>query len=57
MVSSKSILVKSESTSSLPMKSLYEKFTISSAKTKQSFTGNPLNVIEESLETKTFSSL
>ena len=57
MVSLRGILVKSESTSGLPMKSLPSCCTISSAKAKESFTVNSLNVNEESLGTKNFASL
>ena len=57
MVSLKGMLVKSESTSSLPMKSVLSWYTTSSAKAKESFTVNSLNVIEESLGTENFASL
>ena len=57
MVSSVGTLVKSESISRLPFKSLLSWCTISSAKTKESFTVNSLNVIEENLGTKNFASL
>ena len=57
MVSSRGILVKSELTLRLPMKSLPSRCTISSAKAKESFTENSLNVIEESLGTKNIASL
>ena len=48
MVSSRSILVQSESASRLPMKQSLSWCTISSATAKESFTVNPLNVIKES---------
>ena len=57
MVSSRGILVKTESTSSLSRKSLLSWGTISSAKVKETFTVNSLDVVEESLETKNFASL
>ena len=57
MVSSVGTLVKSESISRLPFKSLLSWCTISSAKAKESFTVNSLNVIEENLGTKNFASL
>ena len=57
MASLRRILVKSESTSRLPMKILLSWCTISSAKAKESLTVNSLNVIKESLGTKNFTSL
>ena len=57
MVPSRGLLLKSESTSRLPLKSLLSKYTISSAKTKESLTVNSLYATEESLETKNFANL
>ena len=57
MVSSIGILVKRESTSRLPMKSLLSSCTSSSAKSKESFTVNSLNIPEKSLGTENFASL
>ena len=57
MVPSRGILLKSESISRLPMKYLLSWSVIYSAKAKESFTVNSLNVIEESLGTKNFASL
>ena len=57
MVSIRGTLVKSESTSKLPMKRLLSQRTVSLAKAKESVTVNSLNVIEESLGTKIFASL
>ena len=52
--SSRGISVKSESTSRQPMKRLPSWCIVSSAKAKESFTVNSLNVIKESLGTKNF---
>ena len=57
MVPSRGILLKSESISRLPMKYLLSWCVVYSAKAKESFTVNSLNVIEVSLGTKNFASL
>ena len=51
------LVSKSESTSKLPMKTLLTWRTVPSAKAKESFTVDPLNVIQESFGTKYFASL
>ena len=57
MVSVRVMFMTSESTSRLPMKSLLYRYTISSAKAKESFTVNTLNIIDKNVGTKNFASL
>ena len=57
MVSWRGTLVKIELTSRPPMKGLLYWCTIFSAKAKESFTVNSLNVIQENLGTNNFTSL